>query len=277
MPNWVDRLSLAIFPKRIFTTFLGQVSNSSWSHRLIPWYIRHYGIDINEVAGELESYKTLTQFFSRSMKPESRNIANAAFVSPVDGIASEFGTLREGMLIQAKGVSYTLPDLLGSHQDAELFDGGSYITLYLSPKDYHRIHMPCTGVLRRWRHIPGKLFPVNAKGVRSVQGLFTKNERVITIAETLDGYPLSMVKVGAAGVGTVRANYLPSYRTKERTRGSAHEGLLNFRVQRGEELAWFEFGSTVIVIFPQSIEIKFCVMKGNFVQMGAPLADWIHK
>lgn len=272
MAKLIEQTMLALFPKRLFTFVLGSVSKSRFSKRLIPWYIRHYGIDVTEMHGQIHDYHTLTQFFSRKLKADMRPIANSLIVSPVDGITSEYGSIHDGTMIQAKGVSYTVAALLGSESDAKLFADGAYITLYLSPKDYHRIHMPCTGILQRFRHIPGDLYPVNASGVRSVRGLFAKNERVVTFAQTENGAPFAIVKVGAAGVGSVRTSYLPQYRWRHRARGPHHEGALSVYIPQGEEVGWFEFGSTVILVFSNELTLDFCVNKGNFVKMGAPLA-----
>jgi phosphatidylserine decarboxylase len=180
--------------------------------------------------------------------------------------------VEAGRLLQAKGCSYTLAALLGDARAAEPFYEGHYITLYLSPRDYHRIHMPVNGTVTRWRYIPGSLYPVNVSGVTHIDGLFTKNERLISFIES-DRGSLAMVKVGATIVGSIRTPYGPAYaKPRQRQRHGILEGRPQLRLSRGEEVGYFEFGSTVILVMAPTVVSSFAVRAGDTVKMGETLA-----
>lgn len=270
MVRLIGKLLLYALPKRTYTGFVGAFANMSLSRHLIPWYVRHYEIDTADAELDPQDYRSLGEFFCRRLRPGSRPITDRGIASPVDGIVSEFGPIADGVLVQAKGVTYTLKALLGSHEDARNYEGGWYVTLYLSPRDYHRIHMPCDGRVVFWRHIPGTLFPVNAHGVRSIPGLFTKNERIVTVIETDDGDRVALVKVGAAGVGSVRTPYVEPAQGHTR-HDCIREGHASVSLRRGEEVGWFEFGSTVILLLPKGFIQALAIERNQFVRMGERL------
>lgn len=265
-----EYLILHLFPKRLFTTIIGSFARSTFSKPFISSFIRYYRIDDSEAEFNVQEYKNLQQFFCRRLRPGVRPICSSGVAAPVDGCVSEMGDIVEGTLLQAKGSQYRLEELLLDSEDANRYLGGTYITIYLSPQNYHRIHMPYDGVCKKWIHAPGRLFPVNPMGVRSIDGLFTKNERVITHIES-DAGRFCLVKIGAAGVGSVRTQYLPPL-TKHKARSKLHQGELNFSRRRGEEVGWFEFGSTVILIFEPGIVKNFLVKTGDIVRMGVQIA-----
>lgn len=275
MIHVLNRIVLRLLPKRTLTTWIGRLTRHPVSRHAIPWYIRHYRIDVSEAEFTLHQYTTLVDFFCRRLRPRARHIACAGVSSPVDGTVSEFGRIHEGQLLQAKGSSYSLAALLGSKDAAKTYQGGDYITLYLSPRDYHRIHMPTDGTLIRWAYIPGSLYPVNSMGVRFVDGLFTKNERVIThVIAGVGRY--AVVKVGATIVGSIRTPYGPEYRLpKTRAKLSPNEVDISIAKERGEELGWFEFGSTVILVFAKGVIQSFDVQIGQSIQMGQRIADTV--
>jgi phosphatidylserine decarboxylase len=272
MASRVAKWGLRFLPKRTLTALVGRLSRTALSRPLIPWYARMYRIDVSEAERPLDEYATLAEFFSRRLRPEARPLAGEGLVSPVDGTVSDFGIIRQGVLLQAKGCTYTLAALLGREPDAERFEGGTYLTLYLSPRDYHRIHMPVAGRIVYWRYIPGCLYPVNPLGVAHVPGLFTKNERLVTWIDCEYGR-LAMVKVGATIVGSIRTPYGPAPAGAWRAgRRRPLEGAVSLPLDRGEELGHFEFGSTVILICPPGMVRSFTVEDGQFVRMGERIA-----
>jgi phosphatidylserine decarboxylase len=267
-----NRTMLRLLPKRTLTTWVGRFAHHRVSRYAIPWYVRHYHIDTHEAQLPLEAYGSLVDFFSRKLHPNARTVTSKGISSPVDGTVSEFGTIENGKLLQAKGSAYTLSALLGDADLARTYEGGDYITLYLSPRDYHRIHMPSDGTLIRWTYIPGTLYPVNPIGVKSVAGLFTKNERVVThVASDIGRY--AVIKVGATIVGSIRTEYGPSYQSPhKRANAALQHGTMSIAKRRGEELGWFEFGSTVILVFEKGVIQSFQVTMGQWVTMGTQLA-----
>lgn len=266
------KFALQILPKRTLTTVVSWFSGTSFSRHLVPWYARHYQIDASLADRPLSAFTSLKEFFSRQLRPGARPIAPVGLVSPVDGTVSEVGPIVNGQLLQAKGIYYALSALLGDKDAADSFEGGHYLTLYLSPHDYHRIHMPLEAVVMAWRYIPGALYPVNRHGVSAISGLFTRNERLVTLCTSELGQ-FAVVKVGATVVGSIRSAYGPDYaRPRRRFRRGIQEGETRLPLQRGEELGWFEFGSTVIVILAPGMLSSFLVKTGQTVQMGQQVA-----
>jgi phosphatidylserine decarboxylase len=270
MNRGFEFLILNLFPKRLFTSLLGSFAKSSLSRFFIPTFIRYYDIDCTEAEFDVHEYGSLQQFFCRRLKKGVREISTSGIAAPVDGRISELGKIMEGTLLQAKGSTYRLEDLLLDPLDANRYLGGTYITIYLSPQNYHRIHMPFDGICVKWLHAPGRLFPVNPMGVRSISGLFTKNERAITHIRS-GTHQFCIVKIGAAGVGSVRADYLPVYSIYKH-RLKLEQGELCLPHKRGEEVGWFEFGSTVILVFEPGFVKSFTVETGDFVRMGMQIA-----
>jgi phosphatidylserine decarboxylase len=266
------KLVLSLLPMRTLTAVVGWAARQSWSKHLIPWYIRRYQIDHSEAELVPSEYECLLDFFARRLREGARTVATTGVVSPVDGTVSACGHIRSGTLVQAKGCEYTLEALLGGADWAEIYRNGYYMTIYLSPRDYHRIHAPLPGIITRWRYIPGSLYPVNAAGVRHIPGLFTKNERLITQVESPFGR-YAVVKVGATIVGSIRTEYGPEYlRPHRRRRLSVVDGTVEIPIERGDEIGRFEFGSTVVLLFEPGMIQNICVHKGEVVQMGQCVA-----
>lgn len=262
---------LRMMPKRLYTAALGKFAKSRWSAKFVPWYARHYAIDTSELAKPILSYETLGQFFTRQLQATARPIGSD-LVSPVDGTVSTLGDIDGVQLLQVKGHPYTLDELLGDGQAAQAFVGGKYFTVYLSPSDYHRIHAPLACRALRCCHIPGTLYPVNAHGVQHIPRLFVRNERVITYFHSEAG-PFALVKVGAAGVGSVITPYVPARTWRDRHRGQVLDVACEQSFQRGEEIGFFALGSTVVVLFPSSVDVKFTVSTGARVQMGQTIGQ----
>lgn len=213
-------------------------------------FAARYGIDLSE-CGELETFRTFGEFFARPLRAGARPVVpgGEVLVSPVDGVVSQAGLAEGGRLVQAKGLDYTLEALLADPALAARFRGGPFATLYLSPRDYHRIHFPLGGAVTGYRYVPGRLWPVNPASVRGVPGLFTVNERLVTSLETPLG-ACAVVAVGATIVGRIRAFYDPTIPVSNlpRARPVAREYPTPMPVEKGQELGAFEMGSTVILL-----------------------------
>jgi phosphatidylserine decarboxylase len=202
-----------LLPKRWLTQCMGHLANwrgGGVTHAVIRKFIAKYKVDMSEAADpRVESYPTFNEFFTRPLKEGLRPLADAPFVCPVDAAISQFGPIEHDQIYQAKGHSYSTRALVGGDAKlAALFDHGHFATLYLAPRDYHRIHMPCAGTLKRMIYVPGDLFSVNPLTARHVPGLFARNERVVCVFDTEYG-PFVNVLVGATIVGTTVVMLFP--------------------------------------------------------------------
>ncbi|MCW2277174.1 archaetidylserine decarboxylase [Heliophilum fasciatum] len=254
--------ALTFLPQKWITVQAGRWAASSLSQSAIPWFIRTYDIDVAQAEKPWQEYKTLGEFFARRLRPGMRPVAQeaSAIVSPVDGLISQMGTIEQGRMIQAKGMDYTAADLLADTEQAVRYHQGQFMTIYLSPRDYHRIHTPVTGAVTGTTFCPGRLYPVNDRGVTSVPGLLARNERVITYLDSPFGQ-VAVVKVGAMIVGSVQLAYEP---------GEAP----GTRLEKGDELGHFQFGSTVILLFePGRITWRPGIACGQRVITGQAIAD----
>lgn len=225
---------------------------------IVPWVVRAYArlfrVDLNEAAEpDPGAYASFNAFFTRPLRPGSRPLTEepTAIACPVDGRVSEAGHIRQGLLLQAKGQNYRLDALLGGNRElAARFGGGLFATLYLSPRDYHRIHMPLSGRLAQTIHVPGRLFSVNPTTVAGVPGLFARNERVIAVFET-DSGPMAVIMVGAIFVGSIETVWAGRITPPRAQAVSVSDAGPNpIHLQRGAELGRFNMGSTVILVFP---------------------------
>lgn len=247
-----------LLPKKLLTVLAGKLADlrgGAFTHALVRRFVAHYGVDMQEAADpRIESYASFNDFFTRALREGARPIAPAPFVCPVDAAISQFGPIEGDQLFQAKGHSYSTRALVGG--DAELarrFDHGHFATLYLAPKDYHRIHMPCDGRLKRMVYVPGDLFSVNPLTARHVPGLFARNERVVCEFECAHG-PMVLVLVGATIVGsmaTVWHGVVNPPRTRE-PREWRYDGQ-EIVLAKGAEMGRFLLGSTVILLFPPNV------------------------
>lgn len=243
-------------PKQALTALAGKLASAragSWTTAVIRWFVQRYQVNMAEAANpDIASYATFNDFFTRALKEGARPLAQVDLLCPVDGAISQFGRIERDQIFQAKGHSYSTTALVGG--DATLaaqFQDGHFATLYLSPKDYHRIHMPCDGVLRRMIYVPGDLFSVNPTTARGVPGLFARNERVVCVFDTPHG-PFVQVLVGATIVGsmaTVWHGQVNPPRPGRIWERSYDDGAV--RLRQGEEMARFLLGSTVVMLFPQ--------------------------
>ncbi len=256
-----DRLAVLpqyLMPKQALTVLAGRVARwhgGRLTTALIRAFVHHYGVDMNEAAqADITRYASFNEFFTRALKPGARPLARADLVCPVDGAISQFGAIARDQIFQAKGHCYSTRALLGG--DAQLaaqFENGHFATLYLSPKDYHRIHMPCGGRLLRMLHVPGDLFSVNPTTARGVPGLFARNERVACVFEAVRG-PFALVLVGATIVGSMATTWhgVVNPPRGKSLRDWRYDDPATPAVQlaRGEEMGRFMLGSTVVLLFP---------------------------
>jgi phosphatidylserine decarboxylase len=250
-----------VLPKQAMTALAGAIASrrGGWATRaLIRAFVQHYGVDMSEAANpDIAGYATFNDFFTRALKPGVRPLADAPWICPVDGVISQFGATDRDQILQAKGHHYAIAALLGGDEQlAEQFEHGSFATLYLSPRDYHRVHMPCDGRLTRMLYVPGSLFSVNPVTARGVPGLFARNERVVCVFESERG-PFVSTMVGATIVGSVATVWhgvVNSRRSGELREWRYEDDQVVLK--KGDEMGRFLLGSTVVLLFPKTT-LKF--------------------
>ena len=233
-------------------SYITHSENKALKNWCINTVIKHYGVNMAEALEENPAvFKSFNHFFTRELKPEARPLTmeTNAIACPADGAVSQAGNITDGKIFQAKGMSFTAVDLLGGDEErAKPFEDGVFATIYLSPKDYHRLHMPLTGTLKEMVHIPGKLFSVNTATTRSVPGLFARNERVAAIFDTEAG-PMVLVLVGAIFVSSIETVWhgvvTPPTVPSVGTWYYHHKPII---LNKGDEMGRFNMGSTIIVL-----------------------------
>ena len=254
-----DRLKVTaqyLIPKQALTVLAGKLASAragGLTTRVIRWFVGRYGVNMAEAANpDIASYPSFNEFFTRPLKPGARPLADADYICPVDGAISQFGRIERDQIFQAKGHSYSTHALVGGDRDLAIqFQDGEFATLYLSPRDYHRIHMPCDGRLTRMIYIPGDLFSVNPTTARGVPGLFARNERVVCVFEN-DAGPFVLTLVGATIVGSMATVWHgqvnpPRPGTIKEWDYAPGEVVL----KKGDEMGRFLLGSTVVMLFPK--------------------------
>lgn len=260
-----DRLAVLpqyLLPKQALTVMAGALARrpmGALTHAAIRRFVARYGVNMDEAAEpDINRYATFNDFFTRALKPGARPLAKADFLCPVDGAISQFGPIEKDQIFQAKGHRYSTTALVGG--DAALaahFQDGAFATLYLSPRDYHRIHMPCAGRLKRMIHVPGPLFSVNPTTARGVPGLFARNERVVCVFEgERDGrsFEFVLVLVGATIVGSMATVWhgVVNPPRPGQVREWDYTGQ-SIHLRAGEEMGRFLLGSTVVMLFPKDL------------------------
>jgi phosphatidylserine decarboxylase len=243
-------------PKQLLTVLAGKFASArlgGLTTAVIRRFVAHYGVNMQEAANpDIASYVSFNEFFTRPLREGARPLADADFICPVDGAISQFGAVERDSIFQAKGHSYTTTALVGGDENlAAQFADGSFATLYLSPKDYHRIHMPCAGRLRRMIYVPGELFSVNPTTARGVPGLFARNERVVCVFDSEFGQ-FVLTLVGATIVGSMATVW---HGIVNPPRSCAirewHYDGQKISLQKGQEMGRFLLGSTVVMLFPK--------------------------
>ncbi len=275
--DYLTTLLQYCLPKHALTTLAGvlaSVKNPVIKNYLIRYFINKYEVNMSEALEEkLENYADFNAFFIRHLKPECRPITPAGVISPVDGYISELGHINEGTLVQAKGRNYSVEELLACKKDlSSQFSSGLFATLYLSPQDYHRIHMPIAATLKEMIYVPGKLFSVQPATARRIPNLFARNERLVVFFETSMGL-MAMVLVGATIVGAIGTSWggdIPRGRQIQHV--NCPENLL---LQQAAEMGYFKLGSTVILLFAnnQPIQWEPALHAGDKIRLGEKLGS----
>ncbi|MBA2650187.1 MAG: phosphatidylserine decarboxylase [Legionella sp.] len=260
-----------IIPKQgltAFSGFIANIKNVSIKNYIIQRFIRKYKVNMSEALIEDPcAFACFNDFFIRHLKPECRPIAQEGIASPVDGIISEIGIIKTGQLLQAKGHNYTVQELLASKSEiADQFVHGQFATLYLAPKDYHRVHMPLDARLTSMVHIPGALFSVQPTTARVIPNLFSRNERLVVLFETSMG-PMAIVLVGATIVGKIGTSWGGDL---ERSKSMQERVYDYIPFKKGDELGYFKLGSTVIVLFANGEKVQWnkSLAAGNRIHFG---------
>lgn len=246
---------LWILPRNLFSRLFGYIADKKFPGfiliPLIKLFSKFYGVNLSESEKKVSEFKTFNEFFTRRLRREVRLIDKDenTLISPVDGFIGEFGNINNGNLIQAKGLEYRLVDLLEDQNRASYYDGGDFITIYLAPQNYHRIHSMVRGEIQEFSYVTGDLWPVNPLGLDNVKNLFSRNERLTTFIHTEKG-ECAIVKVGATVVGRIRVNF---HKKVSNLKGALSKRFFlenPFKLERGQEIGLFELGSTVICLFP---------------------------
>lgn len=270
-----------LVPQHGLSRLLGRLTNCQQT-RVKNWminrFIRRYNVDMScAIESNPEAYADFNSFFTRALKPEARPMVQAenAIICPVDGAVSQIGSLKQGRIIQAKGFTYDAVSLLGgSIERAAPFQFGKFATLYLAPKDYHRVHMPLAGELREMIYVPGKLFSVNTRTAEKIPNLFARNERVVAMFNTAVG-PMAVVLVGAmlvASISTVWGGIVAPTKRREVNKTQYQPGEVS--LERGAELGHFQLGSTVILLFGKNkMTWDANLQAGQAIQLGQSLGQ----
>jgi phosphatidylserine decarboxylase len=261
MKNRITVATQYLLPKQAITALAGKLAHlegGNLTTSVIRWFVKRYNVNMSEAENpDISAYKTFNEFFTRPLKNNARPLAQADFICPVDGAISQFGKIKADQIFQAKGHAYSTAALVGGDKNlATQFENGHFACLYLSPKDYHRIHMPCDGTLKSMTYVPGDLFSVNPTTAQGVPGLFARNERVVCEFTSAQHGNFIMVLVGATIVGsmaTVWHDVVNGIINPPRT-GSMRTWTYekqNITLKQGDEMGRFLLGSTVVMLFQE--------------------------
>lgn len=277
-----DALALALqrcLPKHLLTRLAGAFAQRACgrlSTAAIRAFIRHYHVDMTQAAQpDPAAYASFNDFFTRALRADARPLAEAARVCPVDGTISQCGAIEDGQILQAKGQHFTVAALLGGDGAlAARFAHGSFATLYLSPRDYHRIHLPCAARLREMVFVPGSLYSVNPATARALPGLFARNERAVCVFDTDEG-TMALVLVGATIVGSIRTVWAGTLNARRdgQIRKWRYDGEQALSLPQGAEIGSFALGSTVIALFERNAPFPADWQPNRPVRMGEAMLD----
>lgn len=256
MKHSLLRMMTELSSRKFISRITGNIAKSAWSRRWIPKFAKAYRIPVEEAEKKLEEYRSLNEFFTRRLKPGSRPVDDTAgaLVSPVDAKITACGTIEDGLMLQVKGQDYTVDELLNGSPRVAQYRHGYYWVLYLSPTDYHRIHSPCEGEVVETEHVPGRVYPVNEFGLTKMRRVLSRNERLVSYVRHEIG-EVAVVKVGALNVSSIK--YVEPRPSK---------------LSRGQELAYFEFGSTIVLLTQDgTLSPRRDLKVGDRVRMGERL------
>ncbi len=278
--DYLKTLPQFMLPKHTITRFAGLLANiqvPAIKNALIRHFILKYNVNMAEAREEnFANYPCFNDFFIRHLKPECRVLGHADIVSPVDGFISEFGVIKKGQILQAKGRYYTVEEFLACDKVlSEQFAGGCFATLYLSPKDYHRVHMPIDATLREMIYVPGKLFSVQPSTTRVIPRLFARNERLVAFFNTKAGL-MAMVLVGATIVGAIGTRWQGELKRSRQKQYFNYAETPPF-IHQGEEMGYFKLGSTVVLLFADGKRVHWLdkLEAGAGIHYGQALARLI--
>lgn len=262
MKNYLKVVTQYLIPKQSLTILAGKLAHLQGGEKttkVIKWFVKRYSVNMAEAANpDIASYKTFNEFFTRPLRDGARTIADAAFICPVDGAISQFGNIEKDQIFQAKGHHYSTAALLaGDKKTAQQYQNGSFACLYLSPKDYHRIHMPCDGKLEKMTYVPGDLFSVNPVTAQGVPGLFARNERVVCEFSSEHHGNFVMVLVGATIVGSMATVWHAENNGVINPPRRGHIQVWkytdqNILLKQNAEMGRFLLGSTVVILFEKN-------------------------
>jgi phosphatidylserine decarboxylase len=286
LPDKLRSWPLVLLPHQLLSHTVRRATRwraAWWKNLLIHAFIRHFGVDMREAGQpDARAYPDFNSFFTRALRPGARSQPDdpAAIACPVDGRVSQAGVIEGDRILQAKGHDYSLTALLGGDAArAAQFTGGHFATLYLSPRDYHRIHMPNTGTLLETTYVPGRLFSVAPHTTRAIPGLFARNERLVALFQTPAG-PMAMVLVGAIFVSCMETIWggivNPRRGMKLQTMHFDGPGMVPIELQRGVEMGRFNMGSTVILLYgPGQLAWTDPLLPGQAIQTGQAIGRWL--
>lgn len=277
MNDYLKSIPHIILPKHALTLYAGLVANLKVpfiKNRLIRRFIEKHGVNMEEAAQpDITHYACFNDFFIRHLKPGCRPMASADIVSPVDGAVSEMGSIQTGQLLQAKGRYYSVQELLACDKvTAQQFHSGHFATLYLSPKDYHRVHMPIDGMLSQMTYVPGRFYSVQPALTKTIPDLFSKNQRLVVQFQTSVGL-MAMVLVGATVVGRIGTAWQGDIARSRDIRKIAY--TQEKHLKKGEEMGYFKLGSTVILLFSQEVPMQWhqALATGQSIRLGEAMGD----
>ena len=273
-------LSQYLLPQQLLSRLAGGLANCTWDwvkNPFITWFVKRYQVDMSQaVESDPLAYRCFNDFFTRALLPDARPLdpGEQSILCPADGAISQLGRIEHGRIFQAKGQSFSVLELLGGNPaHAEQFQGGEFATVYLSPSDYHRVHMPLGGTLREMIYVPGKLFSVNQTTAENVPELFARNERVVCLFDTNAG-PMAVVLVGAMIVASVETVWAGLVAPPQRELRSEAYGRSAPTLERGAEMGRFKLGSTAIVLFaPGRARWDEHLTAGSLVRMGQKMGE----
>jgi phosphatidylserine decarboxylase len=278
MKNRLFDVFMPLLPKNELSHWVGRAVHqplpSFVGKKSVEWFAKYYRINMAEAEYPIDHYKTIGELFTRRLKPGMRPVGEGV-VHPADSFISESGKIQDNTMIQAKGKTYTVPELLRSESYNNVFEGGSWLTYYLCPTDYHRVHSPVDGEIIFSCHVPGQLWPVNTWSVESISNLFGVNERIVLIIQTPKGR-VALVMVAATNVGNMKMCFDESLNSTFR-KGERQVKERSYqppvKVKKGDEVGVFHMGSTVVMLYEKGMldEATVNELKGRHVKMGRSL------